>query len=148
MPCTRNFSKRNFTLVNEALSDIDPSDILHHTSADNAMDSFMQQYSTSFNSHFPLKKNLNKNFSNTWFTNELNKLLKQKDGMYKKYIKNKLPATHQNYNVARNTYFRKVAIEKQNYFKNLFMKHKNDIKKTWHSINLLLGKEKNSQAAR
>ena len=66
---------------------------------------------------------------------------KKKDRMYKKYIKNKLPANHQNYNVARNTYFRKVAIEKQNYFKNLFTKHKNDIKKTWHSINLLLGKE-------
>ena len=95
-------------------------DILHHTSADNAMNSFMQQYSTLFNSHFPLKKKLNKNFSNSWFTNELNKLLKKKDRMYKKYIKNKLPANHQNYNVARNTYFRKVAIEKQNYFKNLF----------------------------
>ena len=62
--------------------------------------------------------------------------------MYKKYIKNKLPANHQKYNVARNTDFRKVAIEKQNYFKNLFTKQKNDIKKTWHSINLLLGKEK------
>ena len=53
---TRNFSKRNCTLFNEALSDIDPSDILHHTTADNAIDSFMQQYSTLFNSHFPLKK--------------------------------------------------------------------------------------------
>ena len=53
---TRNFSKRNCTLFNEALSDIDPFDILHHKSADNAMDSFMQQYSTLFNSHFPLKK--------------------------------------------------------------------------------------------
>ena len=62
--------------------------------------------------------------------------------MYKKYIKNKLPANPQKYNVARNTYFPKVAIEKQNYFKNLFTKHKNDIKKTWHSINLLLSKEK------
>ena len=62
--------------------------------------------------------------------------------MHKKYIKNKLPANHQKYNVARNTYFRKAAIEKQNYFKNLFTKNKNDIKKTWHSINLLLGKEK------
>ena len=56
LPYTRNFSKRNCTLFNEALSDIDPSDRLHHTSADNAMDSFMQQYSTLFNSHFPLKK--------------------------------------------------------------------------------------------
>ena len=56
LPYTRNFSKRNCTLFNEALSDIDPSDILQHTSADNAMDSFMQQYSTLFNSHFPLKK--------------------------------------------------------------------------------------------
>ena len=141
LPYTHNFSKRNCTLFNEALSDIDPSDILHHTSADNAMNSFMQQYSTLFNSRFPLKKKLNKIFSNSWFTNELNKLLKKKDRMYKKYIKNKLPANHQNYNVARNTHFRKVAIEKQNYFKNLFTKHKNDIKKTWHSINLLLGKE-------
>ena len=70
LPYTRNFSKRNCTLFNEALSDIDPSDILHHTSADNAMDSFMQQYSTLFNSHFPLKKKLNKNFSNSWFTND------------------------------------------------------------------------------
>ena len=69
-------------------------------------------------------------------------MLKKKDRLYKKYIKNKLPAYHQKYSVARNTYFRKVAIEKQNYFKNLFTKHKNDIKKTWHSINLLLGKEK------
>ena len=40
------------------------------------------------------------------------------------------------------SYFRKVSIEKQNYFKNLFTKHKNDIKKTWHSIKLLLGKDK------
>ena len=56
LPYTRNFSKRNCTLFNEALSDIDPSDILHHTSADNAMNSFMQQYSTLFNSHFPQKK--------------------------------------------------------------------------------------------
>ena len=77
----------------------------------------MQQYSTLINSYFPLKKKLNKNFSNSWFTNELKKLLKKKDRMYKKYIENKLPANHQKYNVARNTYFRKVAIEKQNYFK-------------------------------
>ena len=142
LPYTRNFSKRNCTPFNEALSDIDPSNILHHTSADNAMDSFTQQYFTLFNSHFPLKKKLNKNFSNSWFTNELNKLLKKKDRLYKKYIKNKLPANYQKYSVARNTYFCKVAIEKQNYLKNLFTKHKNDSKKTWHSINLLLGKEK------
>ena len=56
LPYTRNFSIRNCTLFNEALSDIDPSNILHHTSAGNEMDSFMQQYSTLFNSHFPLKK--------------------------------------------------------------------------------------------
>ena len=42
----------------------------------------------------------------------------------------------------RNSYFRKVAIEKLIYFKNLFTKHKNDVKKTLLSINLLLCKEK------
>ena len=89
----------------------------------------MQQYSSLFNSHFPLKKKLNKNFPNNEFTNERSKLLNKKDRMYKKFIKNKLQAIHQKYNVARNTYFHKVATEKQNNFTNLFSKRKNDIKK-------------------
>ena len=38
--------------------------------------------------------------------------------MYKSILK--LPDIHQKYNVARNTYVRKVAVEKQNYFKHLF----------------------------
>ena len=107
----------------------------------------MQEYSILFNLHFPLtkRKKQNKNFSNSWFTNELRKLLKKKDRMYKKYIKNKSQANRQKYNVARNTYFHKIVSEKQNFFKNLFTIHKNDIKKTWHSINLLLGKEKNGR---
>ena len=56
LPYTRNFASRNCILFDEALNDIDPSDILRHTSADPAMDFFMQQYSTLLNSHFPLKK--------------------------------------------------------------------------------------------
>ena len=82
-------------------------------------------------------KKQSKNFSNSWFTNKLRKLLKKRDRMYKRYIKNKSPANRQKYNVAQNTYFHKIVSEKQNYFKNLFTIHKNDIKKTWHSINLL-----------
>ena len=142
MPKIRNFSKQNCALFNRALSEIDPNETLNHTSVDDAMDSFMQQYSILFNLHFLPMKKQSKNFSNSWFTNELRKLLKKKDRMYKKYIKNKSPANHQKYNVARNTYFHKIVSEKQNYFKNLFTIHKNDIKKTWYSINLFLGKEK------
>ena len=59
-------------------------------------------------------KKQSKNFSNCWFTYELCKLLKKKDRMYKKYIKSKLPANRQKYNVARNSYFRKIVSEKQN----------------------------------
>ena len=142
LPKTRYFSKQNCARFIRALSEIDPNETLNHTNVDDAMDSFMQQYSILFNLHFPLMKKQSKNSSNSWFTNELRKLLKKKDRMYKKYIKNKSQANRQKYNVARNTYFHKIVSEKQNYFKNLFTIHKNDIKKTWHSINLLLGKEK------
>ena len=142
LPKARNFSKQNCALFIRDLSEIDPNETLNHTSVDDAMDSFMQQYSILFNLNFPLMKKQSKNFSSSRFTNELRKLLNKKDRMYKKYIKNKSPANRQKYNVARNMYFHKIVSEKQNYFKNLFTIHKNDIKKTWHSINLLLGKEK------
>ena len=60
----------------------------------------MQQYSILFNLHFPLMKKQSKKF-----TNELRKLLKKKDRIYKKYIKNKSQANRQKYNVARNSTF-------------------------------------------
>ena len=129
LPKTRYFFKQNCARFIRALSEIDPNETLNHTNVDDAMDSFMQQYSILFNLHFPLMKKQSKNFSNSWFTNELRKLLKKKDRMYKKYIKNKSQANRQKYNVARNTYFHKIVSEKQNYFKNLFTIHKNDIKK-------------------
>ena len=65
LPKTRNFSKQNCALFNRALSEIDPNEILNHTSVDDAMDSFMPQYSILFNSHFPLMKKQSKNFSNS-----------------------------------------------------------------------------------
>ena len=38
-------------------------------------------------------------------------------------------------------YFRQVSIEKQNFYLNLCDKHKNNNKKIWININLLLGKK-------
>ena len=49
LPKIRNFSKQNCVLFIRAVSEIDPNKTLNYTSVDNAMDSFIQQYSILFN---------------------------------------------------------------------------------------------------
>ena len=108
---TRNFSKPNQALFYESLSAISPNSILHGSSADEAMDKFICKYTNLLNAHFLLVKNRKSTSNNIWFTNELQKLMNKKDRLYKKYIKDNTLTNKQNYNAARNMYFRKVTFE-------------------------------------
>ena len=63
---------------------------------------------------------------------------RKKTDYIKKYIKNKLLANKKKFSAARNSCFRQVSLEKQNFYQSLFNKNKNNIKKTWININLLL----------
>ena len=58
----------------------------------------------------------------------------------KKYSETKSQINKQKYTTVRDLYFYKVCEAKQNYFKVLFAKNRNNIKNTWASINLLLNK--------
>ena len=129
IPAVRNFSQNNISSFNKALSEINSTETINSTNADNVMEFLIQKYSYLFNKHFPFLEKQSKNLSNSWFTNDLNKLLRKKDRLYKNYIKNKSLANKKKYNGARNLYFRQVSIEKKNFYPNLFDKHKNNIKK-------------------
>ena len=89
IPAVRNFSKNNISLFNIALNEINSTETINSTNADNTMEFLIQKYSYLFSKQFPFLEKQSKNVSNSWFTNDLNKLLKKKDRLYKRYIKNK-----------------------------------------------------------
>ena len=113
IPAVRNFSQNNISSFNKALSEINATETINSTNADNAMEILIQKYSYLLNKHFSFFEKQSKNVSNCWFTNYLNKLLKKKDRLHKRYIKNKSLANKKKYNAARNLYFRQVSFEKK-----------------------------------
>ena len=97
----------------------------------------IQKYFYLFNIHFSFLEKQSKNVSTVGSPMiSINYSRKKTD-----FIKNKSLANEKKYNTARNWYFCQVSIEKKNFYLNLFDKHKNNIKKTWININLLLGKK-------
>ena len=73
---------------------------------------------------------------NPWINSEVKSLIKRRENYHKLYLGRKM--TKVEYNRFRNYVTNRIRITKKNYFTNLFNNLKNDIKKTWNSINKLL----------
>ena len=96
--------------------------IFAQTEPDGAMNSLMNRNTSLFNYHFPYTHKRKVNHTNAWFTNNLKKLQRQKDKLYKKYSQTKSQINKQKYTTARNLYFHKVCEAKRKYIKVLFVK--------------------------
>ena len=68
---------------------------------------------------------------------------KEKDKLFKKYIAKKSTLAKAKYKEARNKYFHRIQQKKEAFFASILEKQKHNIKKTWQTINILLGKTKN-----
>ena len=69
--------------------------------------------------------------------------MKEKDKLFKKYISKKSTLAKAKYKEARNKYFHRIQEKKEAFFASILEKQKHNIKKTWQTINILLGKTKN-----
>ena len=104
---------------------------------------FINKYTTIFNQCFPLVKKRFFRKSKNWFDEDLLKLMKEKDKLFKKYIAKKSTLAKAKYKEARNKYFHRIQEKKEAFFASILEKQKHNIKKTWQTINILLGKTKN-----
>ena len=75
-----------------------------------------------------------------WNDNDLKSLNRKKNKLFKNYIANKSPDSLFTYHQIRNKYFHLVSEKKNRYYKNEFKKYRRNVKKTWKTINNLLGK--------
>ena len=104
-------------------------------------DFFLNKLTELYDKCFPLKEVLPKKFTvNPWFTNDLKKMCKQKNILYRKYIKNPTDYRKLVYKQYRNKVSSKIRQSKQQYYRDRFSKYRDNIKGTWRVINDLLNK--------
>ena len=69
--------------------------------------------------------------------------MKEKDELFEKFVAKKTIVAKAKYKKARNKYFHGIQEKKEAFFASILEKQKDNIKKTWRTINILLGKTKN-----
>ena len=77
-------------------------------------------------------------FQKPWLTKGILKSSGTKNKMFKKQIESSNPHLIEQYKIYRNKLTNLKELCKQNYFKSMFNKYNNNIKKTWQLINNLL----------
>ena len=139
----RIFDRVNIEKFQKQLEEININLILQETNPNTAFCIFINKYTTIFNQCFPLVKKRFLRKSKNWFDEDLLKLMKEKDKLFKKYIAKKSTLAKAKYKEARNKYFHRIQEKKEAFFASILEKQKHNIKKTWQTINILLGKTKN-----
>ena len=85
-------------------------------------------------------KNKNSNTHNPWLTEDIKALIRRKNILYRKYVKNPTSYHHDIYKCCRNIVNKMIRKEKRAY-KVKFDNAKDNIKKTWNVINGVLNKK-------
>ena len=139
----RIFSQANIEKFQQELEKINSNLIFEQTDPNAAFCMFMNEYTSIFNNCFPLVETKSHKKSKNWFDQDLLNLMHEKDKLFKKYITKKTITAKVKYNEARNKYFHSIQEKKKAFFASIFEKQKYNIKKTWRTINTLLGKTNN-----
>ena len=124
----RSYNFDNIAKFNEKLDNFDTAKVLNESNSDLAYDLFMDNYNKIFNKNFPLITNKAIKINNSWFDQELLKLMSQKDKLYKKFMAKKSIASKSRYHIAKNVYYHTLKTKKVNYYTAVFRKYGNDLK--------------------
>ena len=74
--------------------------------------------------------------------NELKKLLRKKDKLYKRYISDKTIENKNSYKNVRNLYFHTSSRKKHEHYQQKFQPLRQNLKATWKMLNNIMGRNK------
>ena len=135
----RDFTNENMTNFKNAIINTN-WDFISDYSVNDAFDEFFKVLETLYNQNFPIKhkKIGKKRLSNPWLSRGIITSIKNKFNLFKKYKAGQiLPGTYARYLNILTTVIRQSKI---NHYNSLFTKSKNDMAKTWKTINSLIKK--------
>ena len=141
----RDFGEKNLLKFQMQLSLSHWSNVLNDEDPDNA---FFSDYNRIFETSFPLKPVKGSNSDKVaapWMTRGLLNLIRKKNKLYKKYIRNRNSALESQYKSYKNKLNHLIRLAKRNYYDDKFEKTKNDLKKTWKLIHEVINNRKGRQ---
>ena len=141
---SRYYTSNNINLFTETLRNLDISPILNENDTNRSYQMLYNNYFSTFNKCFPMKKTTKQKENKEWFDKELNNLLYKKEKLFKAFLKEKNQKNKEAFLKCRNLYFRTVKLKKQAFYLKKFNSYKHDLKRTWLMINSLLGKHKSA----
>ena len=135
----KNFNSPQF--LNELENNT--SDLLKQPfdNANNLANAFISMYQTIVNKHAPIKflnKKQQKLRMKPWITPSIQKLIKTKNRLFKRFIKLKTEESKLLYKIARNKLTHSLDISKKAYYTNLFSNSSSDPKMLWKNIEKII----------
>jgi len=125
------------------LEHADWSSIYNSNNADLAYDALHDSIMQLYNKHFPIKtRNVRKNNipRNPWITQSLLQSINHKQRLYKRYLNRPTATNEANYKNYCNILTSSIRQCKRNYYAHIFQLHRDNLAKTWRTINDILGK--------
>ena len=146
----KNFKEQNFlsdlkkidwdTVFSDCKQDVDLS-----------YKKFLDKITKLLDIHAPVKKlshKEKKSLSKPWLTKGILQSIKQKNVLYRKFIRTKDLTKRelllQDFKIYKNTIHKLTRINKSEYYKHYFEEHKNNSKKTWDGIRSIISLKTNS----
>ena len=110
----------------------------------NAYNSFFKQYSTAYDSCFPLKKTKvsNYRFSKPWLSKGLLKSIRTKNKLYRQYLTNQSSHHETRYKNYKNKLNHSLRIAKRIYYEKKIDASKSNAKATWRVLNEIIKTKK------
>ena len=97
-----------------------------------------------YNECFPMKtkKIHNKTLSKPWINQELQRLIRKKNRLFGRKLKNKSPENLQKYRECKKFFEKKLKMAKESYFREKLMSTSNNMKDKWDAIRVIINKKK------
>ena len=106
---------------------------------------YFELYKMIYHKHFPLKmkKIHNKTLSKPWITNSIQKLIKKKNFLYYKKLKQPTEISVEKYKSCKKELDFTLKLSKKSYFERKMFETSRNMKERWDAIRLLINKNKN-----
>ena len=137
-----SFSTSNLINFRTTIENTDFNNVISDFDTDVAFKNFQSILISNFNKHFSKKQLKTNKINNPWFNKELWCLLHKKDRLNKIFLQKNNTKAKETYIKVKNQYFHLIKRKKKEYYKNKFTNYQNNIKKTWQTINEILGRSK------
>jgi hypothetical protein len=148
---TRDFSNQNMLEFRATLGDTNWDSVANKTNVDEAYEEFWNIYKELYNSKFPLKRirfNKNKHKIHNFMTNGLLISRNRKKILHSASISDPSAQNKQLYKNYKTVYQRVIRGAKKLYFTSKLRDNAGNPKKTWQTLNEILGKSRSTESVK